>query len=94
MGRSRYVGRPTQNNPMIEISEALLARIVFAAEEVKVTPGQWAEATLNEGLRVHGLRMEDAEFEAACRAADRSRSPAPTRHEFDRHRPKRRTDPK
>ena len=94
MPRTRYQGRPTQNNPSIEISEAMLARIVFAAEEVNVAPGLWLEKNINEALRVHGLAMEDREFETVCKQAERNRTFAPTRHEFDRHRPKRRTDPK
>ena len=79
---------------MVVIPNSIYSRISIAAEELKMTPGQWVEDVLREGLKAHGAGMEDAAFEAACRAAEARRGIVPTRHEFDRTRKPRITDPR
>ncbi len=92
--RGGYASRPTQDDPMVVIPNPIYARIVIAAEEMHCTPGEWVEHILREGLKTHGAGMEDAAFEAACREADRKRTFAPMRHEFDKGRGPRMTDPR
>ncbi len=79
---------------MVIIPEPVYARIVIAAEELRITPGKWVEIELREGLKRHGVGMEDAAYNAACRAAEAGMTSAPRRHEFDRGRGKRFTDPR
>lgn len=79
---------------MVVIPEAVYARIVIAAEEARITPGRWVELELREGLKRHGVGMENAAFENACRQAERDMTITPRRHEFDSTRGRRFTDPR
>ena len=79
---------------MVVIPEPIYARIVIAAEEAQVSPGKWVELELREGLKRHGIGMENAAFEAACRQAEHDMTITPRRHEFDRGRGRRFTEMK
>ena len=94
MARGSYPFRPTQQHPMVVIPEPVYARIVIAAEEADTTPGKWVELALREGLKQHGLGMENGAFEAACRKAEADMTAYPVRHHFDQGRGRRFTDPK
>ena len=89
-----YAARPTQDHPMVVIPRAIFARITIASEEIGETEEKCVELAMREWLDRHGQRMDDEAFERACRQAEIDMRASPTRHEFDRHRPKRKTEPK
>lgn len=78
---------------MVTVDDAVWARVVLAAKERNIDPGAWVEHWLVQGLKAHGKAMEDVEFEAVCRRATQRNEPTPMRHEFDRSRKPRITDP-
>ncbi len=94
MGRGAYRNQPAQNHPAVVIPETIYARIVIAAEEVGITPGKMVEDMLRAGLKRHGVGMEDAAFDAACKSAKASMKPSIHRYEFDEGRRGRVTDPR
>jgi hypothetical protein len=93
MPRGNYRFHATQDHPMVVIPESIYARIVIAAEEKRVTPGKWVELELRESLKRHGVGMEDEAYAAANRRAEAEMRSTIHRHEFDRTRQRRFTDP-
>ncbi len=94
MARGNHQFRATQQHPMVVIPEPIYARIVIAAEEADTTPGKWVELVLREGLKRHGIGMENAAFTAACRKAEADMTAHPVRHQFNEGRGRRFTEPR